>query len=99
MTTIFHEDDADLDALDGQRGRGRRLRQPGPVVGAEPARLGPRRDRCASGPTPPASAAEADGFDARPTSTAASSADVVCVLVPDDVIPTLPLDARRPTRW
>ena len=43
MTTIWYERDADPSALDGSSCRRRRLRQPGPVVGAQPARLGPRR--------------------------------------------------------
>jgi ketol-acid reductoisomerase len=38
-------------------------------------------------------AARADGFDTRDLD-GASEADVVCVLVPDDVIPTLPLAPR-----
>jgi ketol-acid reductoisomerase len=37
--------------------------------------------------------AERDGFDAHDLD-AASSADVICVLIPDDVIPTLPLEPR-----
>ena len=49
MTTIFHDDDADLGALDGSVRRGRRLRQPGPLVGAEPARLRVRRARLRAG--------------------------------------------------
>jgi ketol-acid reductoisomerase len=35
--------------------------------------------------------ASGDGFDAAPLA-AASDADIVCILVPDDVIPSLPLD-------
>ena len=38
-------------------------------------------------------AAEADGFATKDL-TAASDADIVCVLVPDDIIPTLPLQPR-----
>jgi ketol-acid reductoisomerase len=40
--------------------------------------------------------AEADGFTAQELD-AASGADVICVLVPDDAIPSLPLTPRAPT--
>ena len=45
MTTIVHDADATLDPTRGARHRRRRLRQPGPVVGAEPARQRLRRHR------------------------------------------------------
>ena len=68
-------------------------RQPGSLVGLEPARLGDRRPglrarRRSRGHrrSPTAST--------RPTSTGANEADVVCILVPDDVIPMLPLAPR-----
>jgi ketol-acid reductoisomerase len=88
MTTIFHDEDADLAALDGagvavvgygNQGRSwaMNLRDSGfdvtVCVRADESRA----------------QAEADGF--RPGELAdASAADVVCVLVPDDVIPSLP---------
>jgi ketol-acid reductoisomerase len=89
MTTIFHDDDADLAALDGARvavvgygNQGRswalNLRDSGFDVQVC-VRADASRDQ-----------ATADGF--RPGDLAdASAADVVCVLVPDDAIPSLPL--------
>lgn len=92
MTTIFHEPDADLSALDGQRvavvgygNQGRpwalNLRDSGLDVTAC-VRNDDTRTR-----------AEADGFVAADLE-AASEADVLCLLVPDDAIPSLPLSPR-----
>ena len=92
MTTISYEADADLEALAGQRvatvgygNQGRswalNLRDSGLDV-AVCARADPSREL-----------AEADGF-ATGDLEGASDADVVCLLVPDDVIPTLPLSPR-----
>jgi ketol-acid reductoisomerase len=87
MTRIFHEADATLDALDGadvavvgygNQGRSwaLNLRDSGVAVRVC-VRSDPSRD-----------AAVADGFTTDEVADA-SSADVVCVLVPDDVIPSL----------
>jgi ketol-acid reductoisomerase len=92
VTAVFHDEDADLDALAGVRvavvgygNQGRswalNLRDSGFDV-AVCVRADASRDQ-----------AVADGFEAGEIADAAS-ADVVCVLVPDDVIPSLPL--RRP---
>ncbi len=89
MTTIFHDDDADLSVLDGASvavvgygNQGRswalNLRDSGLDV-TVCVRADASREQAAS-----------DGF--RPGELAdASGADVICVLVPDDVIPSLPL--------
>jgi ketol-acid reductoisomerase len=90
VTTILHDDDADLAALAdasvavvgyGNQGRSwaLNLRDSGLDVSVY-ARADASRDE-----------AVADGFDAGEISDA-STADVVCVLVPDDVIPSLPLE-------
>src|SRR3954469_9226953 len=87
MSEILHESDADLSALDGQRvavvgygNQGRswalNLRDSGVEVHVC-VRADATRD-----------AARADGFDTREVA-GASDGDVVCLLVPDDVIPTL----------
>jgi len=89
MTTIYYERDADLATLAGERvavvgygNQGRswalNLRDSGcaPVVCV-------RRDDTRE-------QAEADGFEAQDVE-AANDADVICILVPDDVIPLLPL--------
>jgi ketol-acid reductoisomerase len=89
VTTIFHDDDGDLAALAGATvavvgygNQGRswalNLRDSGLDV-AVCVRADASRDQ-----------AVADGFEAGELSDA-STADVVCVLVPDDVIPSLPL--------
>ena len=89
MTTIFHDDDADLAALAGASvavigygNQGRswalNLRDSGIDVPVY-VRADASREQ-----------AVADGFEAGELSDA-SAADVVCVLVPDDVIPSLPL--------
>ena len=92
MTVIISESEAHSDALAGQRiavigygNQGRswalNLRDSGNDV-AVCVRADPSRD-----------AAEADGFETCDLE-AANEADVLCVLVPDDVIPTLPLNPR-----
>jgi ketol-acid reductoisomerase len=89
MTTIYYDRDADLAELSGLRlalvgygNQGRswalNLRDSGLEVRVC-ARADASRER-----------AEQDGFDVRELREA-SAADVVCVLVPDDVIPSLPL--------
>jgi ketol-acid reductoisomerase len=92
MTTIHHDEDGDLAALDGQRvavvgygNQGRswalNLRDSGLDVQVC-VRADASREQ-----------AEADGFPGADLD-AADEADVVCVLVPDDAIPTLPLHPR-----
>jgi ketol-acid reductoisomerase len=92
MTTILHEEDADLAALSGQTvavvgygNQGRswalNLRDSGVAVQVC-VRADATREE-----------AVADGFDAADVADA-GSADVVCVLVPDDAIPGLPLQPR-----
>jgi ketol-acid reductoisomerase len=92
MTVIISELEAQSDALAGQRiavigygNQGRswalNLRDSGNDV-AVCVRADPSRD-----------AAEADGFDTCDLESA-NEADVLCVLVPDDVIPTLALKPR-----
>jgi ketol-acid reductoisomerase len=92
MSVILHEADAELDALAGQRvaivgygNQGRswalNLRDSGADV-AVCVRADATRET-----------AEADGF-ATNELEAASDGDVVCLLVPDDVIPTVPLSPR-----
>src|SRR4051812_34489140 len=92
MSTIAYESDADLGALDGQRvavvgygNQGRswalNLRDSGVDV-----TVCVRADDTRA-------AAEADGFTASDVD-AANDADVLCLLVPDDVVPTLPLAPR-----
>lgn len=92
MTKILHEHDADLDALAGASiavvgygNQGRpwalNLRDSGLDV-TVCVRADQTRDR-----------AVADGFEAVDLD-AASEADVVCLLVPDDAIPSLPLTPK-----
>jgi len=89
MTTIFHDDDADLAELAGARvavvgygNQGRswalNLRDSG-LDTQVCVRADATREQ-----------ARADGFEPAALD-AASDADVVCVLVPDDIIPSLPL--------
>jgi ketol-acid reductoisomerase len=90
MTKIFYEADASLDDLAGadvavvgygNQGRSWALNlRDGGVAVRVCVRSDPSRD-----------AAIADGFDVCDVSDA-STADVICVLVPDDVIPSLGLD-------
>jgi ketol-acid reductoisomerase len=94
VTTIYYDNDADLDAIAGEQvavvgygNQGRswalNLRDSGckPLVCV-------RRDETRE-------QAEADGFSAADLE-AANDADIICILVPDDVIPLLPL-AVSPT--
>lgn len=92
MTTLFHEKDADPSAIAGShvavvgygnqgRSWARNLRDSGLDVSVC-VRADETRTR-----------AEADGF-APVDLDASSGADIVCLLVPDDVIPTLPLTPR-----
>lgn len=92
MTTILHDSDGDLHVLDGRRvavigygNQGRswalNLRDSGLDV-TVCVRADPTRDQ-----------AEADGFAAADLG-AASEADVICILIPDDAIPTLALEPR-----
>jgi ketol-acid reductoisomerase len=89
---ILHEDDGDLSGLEGQRvavvgygNQGRswalNLRDSGVDV-----IVCVKRDETRE-------TAEADGFSAHDLDTA-GEADVICILIPDDVIPTLPLAPR-----
>jgi ketol-acid reductoisomerase len=93
MTTIYYDGDANPSILDGQRiavvgygNQGRpwalNLRDSGRAV-AVCVRADDSRAR-----------AREDGFDTCDLE-GASEADVVCVLVPDDVIPSLPLERRE----
>jgi ketol-acid reductoisomerase len=93
MTTIFHEGDADLIELHGARvavvgygNQGRswalNLRDSGLDVTACVRRDETRQQ------------AEADGFAAQDLE-AANEADVLCLLVPDDAIPLLPLAPKH----
>jgi ketol-acid reductoisomerase len=93
MTTIYYERDADLAALHGQRvavvgygNQGRswalNLRDSGIAVQV-----------CARADESRAQAV-ADGFDAADVDRA-NEADVVCILVPDDVISMLPIAPRE----
>jgi ketol-acid reductoisomerase len=92
MSEILHESDADLSALAGQRvavvgygNQGRswalNLRDSGVDVA-----VCVRNDETRQ-------IAEADGFSSADVE-AASDADIVCLLVPDDVIPALPIEPR-----
>ena len=92
MSEILYDSDADLTALDGQRvavvgygNQGRswalNLRDSGLDVSVCVRADDTRR------------AAEADGFTTSDVD-AAGEADVVCLLVPDDVIPMLPITPR-----
>jgi ketol-acid reductoisomerase len=92
MTVIVHHEDADLDALAGRRvavvgygNQGRswalNLRDSGLDV-MVCVQADSSRDR-----------AQSDGFVTREIQDA-SDADVICVLIPDDVISTLPLTPR-----
>ena len=92
MSEILHESDADLGALDGQRvavvgygNQGRswalNLRDSGVDIAVHV-----RNDETRA-------TAEADGFEAADIESA-SRADVVCLIVPDDVIAGLPITPR-----
>src|ERR1700758_1718848 len=92
MTKIYYESDSDLSVLDGQRvavvgygNQGRswalNLRDSGVDV-----TVCVRNDETRA-------TAEADGFAAADVERA-GDADVICLLVPDDVIPGLPITPR-----
>jgi ketol-acid reductoisomerase len=89
MTTIFYENDADLDVLADERvavvgygNQGRSWALNLRDSGCQPL-ICVRRDATRE-------QAEADGFEAHDVK-AASDADVICILIPDDVIPLLGL--------
>jgi ketol-acid reductoisomerase len=95
MATIFHDEDADLAALDGARvavigygNQGRswalNLRDSGFDV-QTCVRADASRDQAVE-----------DGFTPG-TLEDANDADVICVLIPDDVIPSLPFRGRNDT--
>ncbi|OBI20912.1 hypothetical protein A5712_16725 [Mycobacterium sp. E2327] len=97
MTTIYYESDADLSVLDGQRiavvgygNQGRswalNLRDSGLAVNVF-ARADASREQ-----------AEADGFQPGEVE-AASECDVICTLIPDDVIPELPITPKTGALW
>src|SRR5215218_7755042 len=93
MTKIYYESDAQLSVLDGQRlavvgygNQGRswalNLRDSGLPVEVF-TRADASRDQ-----------AEAEGFTAHEIA-AASECDVICTLIPDDIIPELPITPKR----
>ena len=97
MTKIYYESDADLSVLDGQRvavvGYGNlgrswalNLRDSGLAVEVF-TQADASRDQ-----------AEADGFTAHEIE-AASECDVICTLIPDDIIPELPITPRPDALW
>jgi ketol-acid reductoisomerase len=97
MTKIYYESDADLSVLDGQKvavvgygNQGRswalNLRDSGLDVEVF-TQADDSRDQ-----------AEADGFTAHEIQ-AASECDVICTLIPDDVIPQLPITPKPDALW
>jgi ketol-acid reductoisomerase len=92
MTTIYYEKDADLDAIAGQTlaivGYGNQGRPW--ALNLRDAGLNPRV--CVRQDDTRAQA-EADGFAVGDLADA-DRADIVCVLIPDDAIPSLPLKRR-----
>jgi ketol-acid reductoisomerase len=97
MTKIYYESDADLSVLDGQRvavvgygNQGRswalNLRDSGLAVEVF-TQADASRDQ-----------AEAEGFTAHEIE-AASEYDVICTLIPDDVIPELPITPKPAALW
>ena len=60
-------------------------------MGAEPPRQRVRAAWCAYAATRSREQAEADGFEAHDVE-AASDADIICILVPDDVVALLPIE-------
>lgn len=97
MTKIYYESDADLSVLDGQRlavvgygNQGRswalNLRDSGLTVEVF-TRADASRDQ-----------AEAEGFAAHDID-GASECDVICTLIPDDVIPGLPITPKHDALW
>ena len=97
MTKIYYESDADLSVLDGQRvavvgygNQGRswalNLRDSGLAVDVF-TRADDSRDQ-----------AEAEGFTPHEIE-AASECDVICTLIPDDIIPELPITPKPAALW
>lgn len=97
MTKIYYESDADLAVLDGQRvavvgygNQGRswalNLRDSGLAVEVF-TQADASRDQ-----------AEAEGFTAHEIE-AASEGDVICTLIPDDIIPELPITPKPDALW
>jgi ketol-acid reductoisomerase len=97
MTKIYYESDGDLSVLDGQRvavvgygNQGRswalNLRDSGVAVEVF-TQADASRDQ-----------AEAEGFAAHEVEVA-NGCDVICTLVPDDVIPELPLTPKADALW
>jgi ketol-acid reductoisomerase len=97
MTKIYYESDADLAVLDGHRvavvgygNQGRswalNLRDSGLAVEVF-TRADDSRDQ-----------AEADGFTAHEIE-AANKCDVICTLIPDDVVPELPIMPKPDALW
>ncbi len=97
MAKIYYESDADLSVLDGQRvavvgygNQGRswalNLRDSGLAVEVF-TRADATRDQ-----------AEAEGFTAHEIE-AASACDVICTLIPDDIIPELPITPKPDALW
>jgi ketol-acid reductoisomerase len=97
MTKIYYESDADLSVLEGQRiavvgygNQGRswalNLRDSGLAVEVFTQADASREQ------------AEAEGFQAREVDEA-SECDVICTLVPDDVIPGLPITPKPAALW
>ena len=97
MTQIYYESDADLSVLEGQRvavvgygNQGRswalNLRDSGLAVDVF-TRADASRDQ-----------AEAEGFTAHEIE-AASECDVICTLIPDDIIPELPITPKSDALW
>src|SRR6201997_2044902 len=97
MTKIYYESDSDLSVLDGQRvavvgygnqGRSWALNLSDSGVAVEVlTRADPSRDQ-----------AEAEGFTAHEIE-AASECDVICTLIPDDIIPELPITPKPDALW
>ena len=92
MTTIYYESDGDLGELQGSSvavvGYGNQGRSW--ALNLRDSGFAPRV--CVRADASRAQAEE-DGFEASALE-AASDADVVCILVPDDAIPALPLERR-----
>ena len=90
MTTIYYERDGDVAAIAGERvvvvgygNQGRSWALNLRDSGCEPV-ICVRRDATRE-------QAEADGFEAHDVE-AASDGDIICILVPDDVVPLLPIE-------
>ena len=97
MTKVYYESDADLSVLDGQEvavvgygNQGRswalNLRDAGLAVEVF-TQADATRDQ-----------AEAEGFTAHEIE-AASACDVICTLIPDDIIPELPITPKPDALW